>query len=368
MFSYLVPLYQSYGYSVLQISAIATATSFASILSKPLYGILCNRAKQMRFIMLPVFLISCVAALLLHLGNGRILATVISVVLLTATSGAAGGLIDAWEGRLLVEGASINYGLTRACGSFCYAIMATVFGNILDLKGFSAIVPTFLALTIPLAFFVISVSDSGNVTAVPQKEQTNNSGSLSDLLKNKEYLWLLLAGFLFFVAADSISLFFPLRVEEIGGTNADYGFILSIGGISEVVGLLFYRWFSHSISDRRLLQISFLFAVIQHAISAFSPYLWLLKLDMLLQGPYNGLYMAAIVHYIPKLVGAKNSYMANMIYATVLGIAAVTSNISMGIGVDMLGLQPSMIIAVFVAVAALVVFTFSKKQKRVSSF
>ena len=364
MFAYLVPLYQSYGYNVLQISIITTTASIATILCKPIYAIWCSRAKQMRAVLIPVVLVSCVAAVLLYCYRRNFMLTLLSVVILNVTSASIGGLIDAWEGRLLLEGDAINYGLTRASGSLFYALTAAVFGRVLDQTGFSTIVPSFLVLSLLLVVVIYSVHEENSFAASgTEKTEAENKSihAAFSLWHNAEFLNLLLAGFMLFFASNGLSIFFPLRVEELGGNNADYGLMLSLGGISEVATLLLYRRLAFCVSDRKLLQISFMFFVLEFGITALSPHIWLLKLGKILQGPSNGLYMAAIVHYIPKLVGAENSYAANMTYFAVISVAATLANLAMGFGVDMVGLQPCMIIAVCIAITALVVFSLGNK-------
>lgn len=364
MFAYLVPLYQSYGYNVLQISIITTTASIVTILCKPIYAVWCSRAKQMRTVLIPVVLVSCIAAVLLYTYRRNFMLTLLSVVILNATSGSVGGLIDAWEGRLLLESDTINYGLTRASGSLFYALTAALFGRVLDQIGFSAVVPSFLVLSFLLVVAIYSVHEKKAFAALRTEKKEGENKSIHvpfSLWYNTEFLYLLLAGFLLFFASNGLSIFFPLRVEELGGNNGDYGLMLSLGGISEVAFLLLYRRLAFYVSDRNLLQISFMFFVLQFAITALSPHIWLLKLGKILQGPSNGLYMAAIVHYIPKLVGAEDSYTANMTYFAVISVAAALANLAMGFGVDMVGLQPCMIIAVCIAITALVVFSLGNK-------
>lgn len=368
MFAYLIPLYQSYGYNVLQISIITTTSSVATILCKPIYGAWCSRAKQMRFVLIPAAIVSCAAAVLLYSFRGRLVITVLSVVILNITSASMGGLIDSWEGRFLLEGDTINYGLTRASGSLFYALTAAAFGKILDWIGFSAIVPTFLVLSFSLILVIYSVREE-NVSVPSKKERPENKSKstsvTSSLIRNTAFISLLFAGFLLFFASNGMSVFFPLRVEELGGNNGDYGVMLSLGGISEVAFLLIYRQLAFHFSDRKLLQASFVFFVLEFAITALSQHIWLLKLGRLLQGPSNGLYMAAIVHYIPKLVGGDAYYTANMAYFAVISVAATVANLAMGFSVEIIGLQPSMIVAACIAAAAVIVFSFGKNTRHV---
>lgn len=443
MFTYLVPLYESFGYGELLSGVISMIGTAVLAAAQPLWGVLCDRAKRIKPILVTVLLAGAGASLLLPLGRNSVAVTITAVVLLVATTQSLMYLFDTWAARLQSEGARLHFGLTRSCGSLFYALTAVFFGMALDRFGFSIMTPVFIALSLCVAAAVLAVKepprDNGREPAEAEAAEgdtvirapfaegdfaeaanaasgfpspyaepargsigtaaaaanaasaqppravgahgsVDTAGVASEtapdarpdfwpavkrLMTDRRYLCLLAAVFLTFFGSSGIMLFFPLRVAEIGGGNSEYGLALFVMAASEVPALLLYRRLSLRFSNRTLLAASLLFITAKVAAIALSPELWLVVVLMTLQGPSYGIYLSAIVRYVPEIVEPRLTYTAQTVIAAVVsGAAGVASNLYMGVASERFGLQTAMITLIFITFCGFLVFAAPELARR----
>ncbi len=359
MFTYLVPLYESFGYGELLSGVISMIGTAVLAAAQPLWGVLCDRVKRIKPVLVAALLAGAGASLLLPFGKGSVAVTVTAVVLLVATTQSLMYLFDTWSARLQSEGARLHFGLTRSCGSLFYALTAVFFGMALDRFGFSIMTPVFIALSLCVAAAVLAVKEPPRDGCVQTQAAARPDfwPAVKRLMTDRRYLCLLAAVFLTFFGSSGIMLFFPLRVAEIGGGNSEYGLALFVMAASEVPALLLYRRLARRFSNRTLLAASLLFITAKVAAIALSPALWLVVALMTLQGPSYGIYLSAIVRYVPEIVEPRLIYTAQTVIAAVVsGAAGVASNLYMGVAAERFGLQPAMITLIFVTFCGFLVF------------
>lgn len=363
MQAYLIPLYHDYGYSALQISLLTAIANAVAIVAKPVYGFLCDRVRKTSAILAIAIMAGIVAGILLASSKGILLLTAVSVLLLYGTTGALGYLIDAWSVRLQMAGVHVSFGETRACGSLCYAGFSVVFGGLLDRMGFGILIPVYIGISLILLVAVLLVKEPETPKVTPTKMKQSLLPVICQLLKQPRYIVLLVSVFLSFLASYSVALYLPLRIQELGGGNTHYGIALFLSGAAEVIVLLLYRKLSFRYTHRHLLLISFVFMLVMVTGISCTGNFWIAVVMMSTQGIYNGLYMAAVVYYVPELVGLSLSYTGSMIVASMLSVAAVLAGVYMGIMITWIGLQAAMITAIAFAVLSFIVFVgFGKKK------
>ena len=360
MFTYLVPLYESFGYGEFLSGVIAMIGTAVLTAAQPLWGVLCDRVKRIKPVLVAVLLAGAGAALLLPLGNGSVAVTVTAVVLLAATTQSLMYLFDTWSARLQREGARLSFGLTRSCGSVFYALTAAFFGLALDRFGFSIMTPVFIGLSLCVILAVLAVKEPRQTSPARETEgaaQADFWPAVKRLMTDRRYLCLLVATFLTFFGSTGIMLFLPLRVAEIGGGNYEYGLALLVMAFSEVPALLLYRRFSARFSTWTLHAAALFFTAVKVAAIALAPSLWLLIALMVVQGPSNGVYLTTNVRYVPEIVEPQLTYTAQTVIGAVAsGAAGIASSLYMGAAVERFGLQTAMITLIFIAFSGFLVF------------
>ena len=125
---------------------------------------------------------------------------------------------------------------------------------------------------------------------------------IKGLLKNREYLILLLAVFLTFSASNGFILFLPYRIYDLGGTDAHYGYATFAMALSEIPALLLYKTISKKLSPRTILCIAFFFVAVKLFSTATFDNIAVVILCQTFQAPAYGLYLCAIANYIDEVV------------------------------------------------------------------
>lgn len=356
MQAYLVPLCSDYGYSVLQISILTAIANAAAIVAKPVYGFLCDRIKRTALILSIATIVGIAAALLLLASRGVVALTAVAILILYGTTGALGYLIDAWTVRLQIAGVRLSYGETRACGSICYALFSGVFGNLLDRLGFGILVPMYIGMSVILLVSVLWVKEPIFMAEITNKKKQLPISEIRGLLMQRRFVGVLLSVFFVFFSSYCASLFLPLRIDEMGGSNTHYGMALFVSGTTEVIMLLLYRKLSIKFSHQKLLLASFVFALIMVVTLALSSKPRFAVVMMGMQGISSGLYLAAIAYFVPEVVGLSLSYTGSMIVAAMLSVAAVLAGLYMGVMITWIGLQMAMITGIAFGVLGIAEF------------
>ena len=328
--AFFVQLFKAFGYDTMQCCVISACGTAALILSQPVWGALCDRAKRVRPVLLTALVLGMFSSLLFLLGGRSIYVMILGVVAFSSTFRALMYIYDTWAVRLRNDGAKLEFGITRSCGSFCYALTAALFGLAIDRFGTGIIVPVFLVLALIVAVITMTIPEAP--PSVRTDDRLSLRRGLSGLLKNREYIVLLVSLFLVFSASNGFILFLPYRIYELGGTDAHYGYATFVMAISEIPALLLYKKISARISARTILCISFFFVSAKIFSTALFDNLTVVILCQLFQAPSYGLYLCAISNYIPTVVPRSFVFTAQTVLsAVVAGLAPFCAYILMGI-------------------------------------
>src|SRR5699024_6994955 len=146
-----------FGYEPFDIGVTMTCAAITAAVAKPLWGYVNDRFACAKQLVLAGTALGCAAyGLLIASGGQRVLAT-LAVMLLYLTFLCLLGFVDSWAVRLISDGWTLNYAITRAGGSLSYAFMAAGFGAIMSGYGPAPGLPILLLLFILLAVTVFSL-------------------------------------------------------------------------------------------------------------------------------------------------------------------------------------------------------------------
>jgi len=326
-----------------------------------MYGVISDRLQRTKPIFYVPILISAVAAIGLEWFHDSIWLVVLSVFFLSATGAAMGTLLDPWFTQLQLSGVPINYGLVRCCGSLFYALISAVFGTLLDRFGFTVSTTSFLGLLVLMTVSLLAIREPPRKVRI-RTERIPIHRAVVQLLSNSAYLRFLGTVLLLFFGTNCINTFLPLRVAEMGGNHAVYGFCLLISAGSEIPFLLLSRRLRQRFSSFRLIWISMVMCLLKNLwIASSADTSWVL-IAMIMQGPFFGVYLPAYLLYITEIVPQSLVYTATTLVSATLSLANVFASLYMGAVSVSLNLQQSMLTAMLPLVLAMVLFC-AKRQK-----
>ena len=327
--AFFVQLFKGYGYDTMECCIISACGTAALIISQPLWGALCDRAKKVKPVLLTAIGLGMASVFLFYLGGRSIYWMIAGVVAFSVTFRALIYIYDIWAVRLRNDGASINFGITRSVGSGCYALVAAFFGLAIDKWGTGIIVPCFLGGAVLVAVMTLTIREP-QVT-VNNEDRVGFFEGVRGLVKNREYLLLLLCIFLVFSASHGFILFLPYRIYELGGTDAHYGYATFIMALSEIPALLLYKTLAKRLSPRVILCIAFFFVAVKIFSTAIFDSVPAVIASQAFQAPAYGLYLCAISNYIAQVVPRSFVFTAQTVLSAVAaGLAPFCAYLLMG--------------------------------------
>lgn len=362
VFSFYIPLFESFGYDTFTCGVIAMCSTAALALAQPLWGVLCDRSKKIKPILAAALLCGIAGSVLLRYSGKSVFNTVIAVVVLSSTTQSLMYIFDTWSIRLKIDGAKISFGLTRSFGSAFYATTAALFGAALDRFGMGIMTPVFIVLSLIVIALILTIREPSARNAHPRQEDNDSFATgVKKLLKNRAYLSLLLAVFFVFFGSSGSMLFLSVRISDLGGGNGDYGLALFIMAMSEVPALLSYKKLAPRFSNYSLLCISMFFMVLKISAVALSPRVWMIVALMTLQAPSYGIYLSSIANYVPEIVERRTVFTAQTVIAAIVsGLAGICSNLFMGAAATAIGLRPALCLMIAFPAVGLLIFCLSK--------
>lgn len=138
-------------------------------------------------------------------------------------------LMDSWISKIQKQGVALDYGRLRSVGSVSYAVAALVIAQLLGLWGYTASVYVYWF------FFAIMLV---TITRIPNPERFSEEKvslklSVGVLLRNKNYLALIIFGFMMSLSNSSMLSFYSRFLSELGADVGTIGLGYFIMAFSE---------------------------------------------------------------------------------------------------------------------------------------
>lgn len=235
-FFYLM-LYQR-GYTEEMVGRIATIVSVTSLITPAVLGYLCDRFRLNRIL----FLLSAFAgpwayAMMQHVEN--FWAVAFFAVVFTAFCLGVQSIPSGWTAALNGSGCQIDYAYTRSFGSLSFALVSVLLGFVIQYF-------TMASLPFMLALFCTVVGICACMIPLPPRQKMDKgeeSGlwlTLSNLLTNRVYVFLLVGCFLLSIPGGAFFTYFSVYFAQLGGSEAGLGVAMFVLAVVEVPVMLLY--------------------------------------------------------------------------------------------------------------------------------
>ena len=230
--NYLTLYLSSIGLSEMKIGVFYAIGSGGIVIQQYLFGKLLDKTGRFRLTSSLVMLISGIAVALMP-GLKKLLPLELLLILLVYSfMKRYGNVFDVWVYGLKHYYPEIEYGSTRALGSFGEGLMGLILGTLISYGGFTMMFAVTSALLILTFLATVSVPD-------PKRRQ--EARKVVKKLKIRGPLFWYFSSFLVLKTASAVvSIFAPLLLERIGGGPDMYGRIIFLCAIVEV--LVFTYW------------------------------------------------------------------------------------------------------------------------------
>ncbi|MEC0173555.1 MFS transporter [Paenibacillus favisporus] len=290
-----LPVYfDEQGLSPSQIGFIVGTGGFITIVAQPLWGMISDRTKTIRKVLLLLLVCAIMTGFVLyHTGTYSLI--ILFAMLTYFFLMPVDPLTESLNFRV-AESAGISYGSLRTYGALGYAVMSLFAGYIMTSFGAHSLAYLFAA--IGLVSFVITLF----MPDAPVSGKPVTLSSLKHFLSSRETLLFLILVFISSIPARMNDTYLGVYIKELGGTASLVGQAWFLAAGSEIVVFALSFWWLRKGSELMLIAFSGFFYFVRFFASAWIEDPHLLAYLQLLQLLTFPVFYSAAIQYLYRIV------------------------------------------------------------------
>lgn len=235
-------------------------------------------------------------------------------------------LVSSLAFEYINAGHNVNFGVTRAAGSICFAVLSTMLG--VWLKTYSTAILPIIGLILftgyvllILSFPKVKKSDIQTYHVEDVYKQNEAEPTVGFLRRYERFVPFLIGVAFIFLFHTVINTFLPQILRPLGGNDTNLGISLTIAAVAELPAFLGFSFIASKINTRSLMKLSGFAYVFRSLLYLFAVSVWMINIGQLFQAVSFAVFIPASVYYINEIMGEKDK---------VKGQTFVTGTITMG--------------------------------------
>lgn len=315
------------GLTTKQIGFIVGTGGFVTIVTQPLWGMISDKTKAMRNVLLVLLTLATILGYLLFTAEqfGMLVAFSMGVYFFLMA-------IDPLTESLnftIAERAKISYGAIRTYGALGYALASLAAGYVMNWFGMSSIA---------IFFVVLGVLGIAIMTTMPNVAASSSPvtlGALTTFFKDKKTVLFLLLVFMSSVPARMNDTFLGVHIRALGGSTEQVGQAFFFAAGSEIIVFALSFWWLRK--GKELLTITFaaFFFFVRFFISAFVTDPQMLAFVQVLQMLTFPIFYTAAIQYLYRIVPVEWRATGQTILALLFfGVSGIIASYAGGILYD----------------------------------
>ena len=360
----------SCGYSNSEAGYILASANICALILQPFFADLADRSKKinaMTIFLVSIEIIFVCSIGLFFIGVRSLILTLIYVVMITLAN-AVIAFLTSIQFLMDTSKSKINFGLCRAGGSLCFAILSALMGIMIERIGMKSIPLALFIITllmIGLCIFITRHSINGNIKAVLTLEKKRSSSLFVFFKENPRFMILSIAMLFIYYAHAFITNFTISIVRNVGGDNREMGYLIAFMALMELPGMIGFKEISRRFKVSSLLLFSMIMFSIKAIIVWLSPSLMTLTFGFALQVVSFAIYIPASVQYANIIIDEKDTVKAQMMFNLMQTGGAVFSSIIGGWLIDFSGISHALLIgAILSCIGTIIAFAGIQNTKR----
>ncbi|PRX32463.1 PPP family 3-phenylpropionic acid transporter [Orenia metallireducens] len=365
--SFYVFYFSEQGYSSTNIGLFLSIMTLMGLIGQLFWGYICDLKRTIKRVF--IFCITIIALIILlfpYYQNAYLIMLAMGGIGFLWT--AQQSIIDSWILQSSTE-LRENYGFTRAWGSLGFALIAVIFGKVIQMYGWNIIFIGYPLLSL-LIIIIASKIEDGYQKDLLTANQNEKSVVVNPFLlfKNFEYIYLLIIATLIFMPNTIMISFLPMFLKNVGGTTSHQGLALFFIAISEVPTLLLSKQFIIKYNYRVILLFSAIFYIVRLTLLSLATSPAMIIGVGMLQALSFAVFLPTVRYSINQIAPDSLKTTAQT-FATCsyLGLGGVLANSLGGVAIDYFGVRVLLyacigIIAIVIAIL-LVTIIINKEFK-----
>ena len=359
----------SCGYSNSEAGYILASANICALILQPFFADLADRSKKINA--MTIFLVSILIIFVCSIGLffisvRSVILTLIYVVMITLAN-AVIAFLTSVQYLMDPSKTKINFGLCRAGGSLCFAILSAAMGILIERIGMKSIPTALFIITLLIILLCVYITQHRIHTTL---DTTNSlahkkSSSLFVFFKeNPKFMVLSIAMLFIYYAHAFITNFTISIVRNVGGDHREMGYLIAFMALMELPGMIGFKEISRRFKVSSLLLFSMFMFSVKAIIIWLSPSLMTLTFGFALQVVSFALYIPASVQYANIVIDEKDTVKAQMMFNLMQAGGAVFSSIIGGWLIDFSGISHALLVgAILSCIGTMIAFTAIQNTK-----
>lgn len=359
----------SCGYSNSEAGYILASANICALVLQPFFADLADRSKKinaMTIFLISISIIFVCSIGLFFISVRSVILTLIYVLMITLAN-AVIAFLTSVQYLMDPSKTKINFGLCRAGGSLCFAILSAAMGILIERIGMKSIPTALFIITLLIILLCVYITRHRIHTTL---DTTNSlahkkSSSLFVFFKeNPKFMVLSIAMLFIYYAHAFITNFTISIVRNVGGDHREMGYLIAFMALMELPGMIGFKEISRRFKVSSLLLFSMFMFSVKAIIIWLSPSLMTLTFGFALQVVSFALYIPASVQYANIVIDEKDTVKAQMMFNLMQAGGAVFSSIIGGWLIDFSGISHALLVgAILSCIGTMIAFTAIQNTK-----
>lgn len=360
----------SCGYSNSEAGYILASANICALILQPFLADLADHSKKinaMTILLVSIAIIFVCSIGLFFISIRSAVLTLIYVVMITLAN-AVIAFLTSVQFLMDTSKSKINFGLCRAGGSLCFAILSALMGIMIERIGMKSIPTTLFIITlliVVLCMYITRHRINDKQTTGSALEKRQSSSLFVFFRENPKFMILSVAMLFIYYAHAFITNFTISIVRNVGGNHREMGYLIAFMALMELPGMIGFKEISRRFKVSSLLLFSMIVFSVKAIIVWLSPSLITLTFGFALQVVSFALYIPASVQYANIIIDEKDTVKAQMMFNFMQAGGAVFSSIIGGWLIDFSGISHALLVgAILSCIGTMIAFMGIQNTKR----
>ena len=359
----------SCGYSNSEAGYILASANICALILQPFFADLADRSKKinaMTIFLISISIIFVCSIGLFFISVRSVILTLIYVLMITLAN-AVIAFLTSVQYLMDPSKTKINFGLCRAGGSLCFAILSAAMGILIERIGMKSIPTALFIITLLIILLCVYITRHRIHTTLDTTNSLAHKKSSSLFIffkENPKFMVLSIAMLFIYYAHAFITNFTISIVRNVGGDHREMGYLIAFMALMELPGMIGFKEISRRFKVSSLLLFSMIMFSVKAIIVWLSPSLMTLTFGFALQVVSFALYIPASVQYANNIIDEKDTVKAQMMFNLMQTGGAVFSSIIGGWLIDFSGISHALLVgAILSCFGTMIAFTAIQNTK-----